>query len=1202
MKFYNGLKQDTAHIDQPQDSYRRARNIILDHTTFSIRTEGDLNNLNSLSSGYVLGQSSELQDIAICGFINLPQDVQLAILRRSDGTHDILRIQANGYTLLGNLTGFSWHPDYPIKGVAYEDSRGDTVVVWTDGDSRPVYMKLNSATSVITEADIIDLFPEVEYPNAVALPTADKKAGEIENGTYTFFIAYEVDDDNLTPFSPSYGTFKVGHGISDRLVNTQVGLRFDGLDTNYSWYRIYVIHNRNEVLNSYYVGRQTTENSTFVWNGNILSSDITIDQLTVPPGWYTKAETLAVLDDRLYMANVQRDDIYDFSSVVDRITLHWSFDAKNKFEGSPYLDDTKDKNWGRAYHNYLIQELDDEVIPANLDHYGMSMGFMPGCAYAFYIAFLLKDGTWTRAYHIPAGTSSSAATVESPGQGQNFPLLPGNSDVYHGQLGSVSNGAGSFLHVMPEPYQIAEAWSNNIYVLSEVNGHGSNRWAQTDIGVACTFSTGLTTEEKENIQGYSLFYAKGTANSRTTLGYFPFSLSEGYLPDSESVSSQYLVCHDTYLLNTKPRLNAFTMTVVYDGNTPGSEYSPSATAPDTTEISNFDFEYLEGNQNGIDFINDNRENRLCLERSTLDSGFNAAPPLDVRGTGDEGSTLKFGTTAPLSQNTYLNEVPDNAYIKLHRANPSEWYTELDNQELCACSYIEKDLDLLGMRRVNWGGDAVAHPVRYRRISPTSDQSRINDGVGLETIVDNLGNTTDEILLLETNSYFTWSFALQQYEDLTSPTVLTEEQILLYKPANDTGPNAFNYAGAPEIMNPTALPVHTYRRNDYKGGYTTDQDDPVFNFPNRIIRSAKQNYESHAIKWRTFAIADYYDNALNKGPVQNIASYAGELIIHHTDGIFKTIGKETLDTSAAAVFVGSGDIFRAPPAELLPTEEGYAGILKHTDAALTKAGYVFIDATAGKVFRLDSQLSELSQKGMRTYFRENFNVDLSGWYSPYSYNGYALGYDPVFDRIIITAIQGIEDDVPVFQTISFSQLNDCWASTHDYVSLAYQTNRTGLILFNGNRFREVNVGDNTRGAFVEMIFNEGGSVPKTFQSFQWVTRNTEGEGLWTADTFDSAIVYNDRGCSGIRSLANNVRWIEEAWNFNDFRNLVNEANLNQAYFDADDELIATIDTTKPWYQQQRIRGGYAGLRLILGTSEGRTLYLSEALARFRVSNR
>ena len=82
----------------------------------------------------------------------------------------------------------------------------------------------------------------------------------------------------------------------------------------------------------------------------------------------------------------------------------------------------------------------------------------------------------------------------------------------------------------------------------------------------------------------------------------------------------------------------------------------------------------------------------------------------------------------------------------------------------------------------------------------------------------------------------------------------------------------------------------------------------------------------------------------------------------------------------------------------------------------------------------------------------------------------------------------------------------------------------------------------------------------------------------------------------------MRWVEEAWNFNDFRNLIPDANIGDPMFDSDGELIATIDTNKLWYLQQRIRGGYAGIRLIVLPGENTTLYLSEALAKFRVSYR
>ena len=1202
MKFYKGMRRDTAHVDQPQDSYRRARNIILDHTTLSVRTEGALDILTSVDpEEYTIGNPLVLR--TLCGIISLPQDKQLAIFHNvTDDTNELFLVQNLQYELIFTSGDYSWRPEYPIKGVAYEDSRGDVIVVWTDGENRPVYTNVTADTIAV-----YDLFPEVEFPNVKALPVAANQAGEIANGTYSFFIAYEVDKDNLTPFSPSYGAFKVGHGISDKDINTQVGLRFVGLDTTYSNYRIYAIRNRNEVLDSFYLATLPTSQTDFIWTGQTGTENISIDQLTIPAGWYTSVETLTVLDDRLYLANVRREDVFDGQAIADNIQLVWSIDGSSKWVGAEYIDDTKKKNWGRQYNNFLVGDMDNQTTPANPDHFGMSMGYMPGCSYAFYIAFLLKDGSWSQAYHIDAGALGPAAVEAVTLDG--FPTL--GSDEYHGTLGSKSNGEGSNLHVMPEPYQIHEVISEQDIVSQYYTGRTvDNLWAMLDIGVGAKSIDGneiIPADIQPLVQGYSLFYAKPNANSRDVLGYVPYIEGSGYIPQTDAVegdeSNPYWTIYDPYLMSQKPRLNNFDYTIAYNGTTYSAgtnSWDLTSLVPADEEITDPDFEYLPGNSNGVDFNNDNRENRLCVDRGTL-SSFDVGYKAEVKGNGDEGSRLKFGSNAPVSQDIYIDEGSDYAFFKVHKSAvlPSDYYTELDNVQLCACSYIEKTLTSDTMRQVSWGGDAIAHPVRHRVMKRTATPSNFPElrFTGQERI----GPEDNDVLYSlyqSTQSYFTWSYVLQGYEDLTDPTVLTEEAILVYTDAN------VNYVGSPEIMNPYAIPVHTFAKNVLKSAFTSNQDDPVYNFPNRITRSFKQNYESNAIQWRRFAVADYYDNALNKGPIQNIESYAGELIVHHTDGIFKTMGKETLSTSAASVFVGSGDIFRAPPQELLPTEEGYAGLRKHTDAALTKGGYVFVDAMAGKVFKLDSSLSDLSQKGMKNYFRDQFRVDLTQPQSPYTGNGYAIGYDPEFDRIIISLITNydVTTDSTEFKTISFSLLSDCWASHHTYPILAYATNRTSVMGFTGARFVCLNVGDNTAGAYIEPIFNQSGSTPKVFQSFQFVTRSTEGEGDWNPTTFDNAIVYNDRGCSGVRVLTNNVRWVEEAWNFNDFRNLVADADQGDSFFDDNDELIIEIDINKPWYAQQRIRGGYAGLRLIVLPSGGRTLYLSEALATFRVSYR
>lgn len=1211
MKFTRGMKRDTAHVNQIQDSYRRARNMILDHTTFSVRTEGALDELGS-KGDYDL---NTLTDYDLCGMIPLPTDRHLAIIRKSDNSHDYLIISDDTYGLITTTAAgeFNWSPNSPIKGVGYENGREDTMVVWTDGVNPAVYMNIDDPTY-----PILPLFPEVEFPNVRSLPVANQDVGTIDVGAYTFFIAYEIDQNNITPYSPSYGAFKVGYGTKDRTFNTSVGLQFEGLDTSYDYYRIYCIRDFNNAQTAFYVGRQITSNPEFVWTGNKFPDLVATQDLVIPKGWYNTVETLTVSDDRLHIANLSRTDGFDPTTWVANIKLHWSIDGRNKHVNSPMLDNFRAQNWGDSYRPFNDTELEAYTIPGKRDHYGMSMGFMPGCSYAFYIAFLLKDGSWTPGYHIPAQNNNSNSAVDEFDPtiidtsllGDAFPTMVPSStyvdnEFYCGLLGSKSNGNGSFLHVMPSVQQISEAWSDSFFQSqwtgdSQYNPYNQYMWAPTTVGVTAR-NVSIPADVQDVIQGYSLFYAKPNANTRDVLAYVPSLTSDGF-DGTDDGTQDYYVCYDNYLMNTQPSLETKETERVYEGSLwtgSGSGTNPYATTTLLKDV--IEFEYLPGNVNGNIFNNRHRENRLCLNLTGVTEGY--AHGSSVRGQGDEGSNLLFGQDGfgPYGGGEQLEyqsgqeeAIKDMEFSAVIDTAPPDHYFNIDTQELIQCSYIQKDVSINYMSRVSYGGDCTIAPNRYRRFRKYLN----NNNNPLPTTGVDQEVTDVHYLAPEVRAYFTYTYALQHLEDLTDPLLLTNDQILLYEP----GGSGEDYEGSPEIMNLHDYPDHSYKKNEFKKAFPIGINEPVYRFKNRIARSNKQNYESLEFQWRNFPALDYYDNALNKGAIVNIESYVGELIIHHIDGIFKTRGKETLETSADVVFVGSGDIFRTAPYELIPTEEGFAGLRQHTDAMLCKAGYCFIDSNSGRVFLLSEQLKEISREGMRLFFKDDFTVNVTGFYSPFINKGYALGFDPVYDRIIITALDGVTNDVLDYKTISYSVIGSCWASMHSYGMQAYGTNKNNFIGFDSALFHRINIGDNTDGAYIECVFNEGGTTSKVFQSFQWNTRVSEGEGLWQAATFDKAIVYNDRGCSNEVDLNNNIRWVEESWNFNDFRNMIADDQQNQPIF-IDDELnVAIFNMNKPWYQQQRIRGGYGAIRLIVSSGRNLTLYLNEALARFRISQR
>ena len=301
------------------------------------------------------------------------------------------------------------------------------------------------------------------------------------------------------------------------------------------------------------------------------------------------------------------------------------------------------------------------------------------------------------------------------------------------------------------------------------------------------------------------------------------------------------------------------------------------------------------------------------------------------------------------------------------------------------------------------------------------------------------------------------------------------------------------------------------------------------YPNRIIRSNKQNYESTKVAWTQFAAADYYDNALGKGPIQNIEDYQGDIIIHHEDAIFKTRSKFNFDATGMSVFVGTGDIFQAPPQELFVDAAGYAGIAHWSHALLSRAGYTWVDLRAGRIFNLTNGLEELSAKGLRNYMREEF-VTAEGLMDNDSNifekqgGGFTIGFDPENDRLLFTkrftTAVGAPDGHLAYstdgKTLSYSLRNQCWVSNHTYWPFQYFQTYNNLFMWNevDNGGYSLSSASNDRGgvfkinaanpgtnynadgtvnetpdtSFVDCVFNMGGAVSKVWQNFNWVTRN------------------------------------------------------------------------------------------------------------------
>lgn len=1411
MKLLKGLNTDTAHVDQPGSTYRRARNMILDDLAGALSVEKGTAPISYFDNDFG-GQRSGFKDYAVLGKFKVPGDrIIMALKRRFDDASDtqaetivevtpISQQFGGGNTLTRSAFGapgtFGWDLDHPLQGVGYINAAGETILAWTDGNDKPKWLNL-SAWTTGDEPNLV--FPEAKFPMARPISfSAVQQDGEILGGTWSFMLAYEVVDgtNNITQYGPAIGSFRIGNVSTDENAKykTAIGMKFYGLDTRYNYVRIYGVRNYNGTESVHYCDRIRISGDFAEWEYLGQAEDeINVpatDELYIPRASYTSAETLAVSDDRLFLANLTTDAISETEgrTVANQIHMKWTIDQSGRHaahydqtqlgQGSTsrvqnitngyYVDATPKRTSSENNANFRQSQTKLAGMHAH-DNYGLLGGFMPDNVYAFYISFLMKDGTWSSAFHIPGGgdngTFNTGAVSSLCGEVRETKDIGKNGIAYNmrisGSLGHVTNANENYPadytegiqggtlasnlvrhHLMPTPLQIQRAALFSEGGFDDLNGgyaDGSypKEWANQHLSV---FADNVIIPDSiaGKVQGYKIFYAKSTINDRRVKAFVPAWSWKRYanlassdpLYGTQNEDINALRIYDQYILQNRPGdLDEWSVREVYKNMT-----AVTYAGMDPMKSSDVaSFAYLPENVNANGFNNELREAVLAIsldQSPTAANGWMAAWPgyfpgssagwsnstahgisgpiwigqsaydsvadYTNRQTGENGHGANFASTfgcahrrsnsssidystqngpADKTSSFYGNTFvtagagawknseteaagsssmglfyngPGNmmSFIQLYR-DQTEYYPNFTAQTLVATNdlvHTDGAGTYYSNQAIN-GGDTFISPQIVEFVA-----HRIGLDPDIEPINEQYDFAAEERDNCELGkiSYFTYTYLPFELADYRE----TENLSYFGAFSSDfgTGNTVNNFFGG-QFLNDPVFGGHYYELNDDKSPFPHNAASlAVTEFPNRIVRSAKQGYETTQFAWSTFAAADYYDNALAKEQIRNVEDYKGELIIHHQNAIFKTRSKFNFDASGTDVFVGTGDIFQAPPLELFPDAAGYAGIAHWGDSLLCRAGYTWVDREGKKVYMLGSGLEELSANGMRDYFRDDF-CNIAGPSARISDHtdgggGYAIGYDPEFDRIFFTGISWTEDgDISTKsgETVSYSLRNKAWSSMHDrlptnyfqsYSSLFFvddynmrswdttetaiadvATNTNFVMLYQvgnanpgvcapyyipttgvmpSNTIANIHYADGsslpTTKSFVDVVFNMGGATPKVWQNFNWITRSGDGEGALDDNKFEYMTVYNDYQISDT-ALGSSLRKVDNRWNFNNFRDI---ATGTGSFFTADGFTFDATrqDNTKTWYNQGRIISEYAIIRLETLNTTGDSLYLTD----------
>jgi len=181
------------------------------------------------------------------------------------------------------------------------------------------------------------------------------------------------------------------------------------------------------------------------------------------------------------------------------------------------------------------------------------------------------------------------------------------------------------------------------------------------------------------------------------------------------------------------------------------------------------------------------------------------------------------------------------------------------------------------------------------------------------------------------------------------------------------------------------------------------------FPTRVHRSAKNDTSSLIDNYRVFLANQFKDLPKNRGDLWKLASFNNLLYFHMEESLLKSQGKQSMQMKdGSEAYVGSGDIFAQEPAEIVLTDDGYGGSQSQWSVLTTRFGHFFVDLAAKKVFLMKDKLQELSDLGMKKWFRKNLHFQVEDYGFPIrDFDNPIFGFgmhsvwDPKHRRIILT---------------------------------------------------------------------------------------------------------------------------------------------------------------------------------------------------------
>ncbi len=498
-KFVKGLNKDSGQVDQPEGSYRYAKNILSNETAGAISNEPGTSKVNTrrLAAGErAIGTIETTTDLIVIFAVDTNGNSSIYLYNSNSDTIATLLNTAPGAVFNGNDFDLKFNLSYPIEGTYKIDPDGNLIVYWTDNLNPPrslnvtrqqaspsnqIYGVNPAASPNKNYIDRLNLFPHAgPVPSITFSEIAE--GGALKSGVYYLFLAYV--DENFT--QTNYVSYSLGVPIVEDTESVLPIERYDGapadtqtgksivweasnLNTDYEYLRPIVVARVGGVERAYKLNDLDIAGPSRTIVFSLLEGyeESSVEETIIDTVAYDTAKTITQLDSILYLGNLSGSKDIGYQKHANFIKLETVTSELEPFD--PY--DISSDNLMYGFLDTQAPYADKEQGYRGIDNLASSAlnrkGYMRDEVYAFYIAFILNDGSMSYAYHIPGRESISAPKLDIRKVGPTA-VLPENLDEedsidlgIDSDINELTDGAAKAFHFYD--FAIASQYQTNFW-------------------------------------------------------------------------------------------------------------------------------------------------------------------------------------------------------------------------------------------------------------------------------------------------------------------------------------------------------------------------------------------------------------------------------------------------------------------------------------------------------------------------------------------------------------------------------------------------------------------------------------------------------------------------------------------------------------------------------------------------------------------